>query len=146
MAELVVEPWANDIGQTINPGDEVIFAGTSWKQTYIRKGIFAGVRYDNVTRTEYLKDENGNYIKEEKTNSYDGTTYFVNKTKRITSREVVAVRVEKVDRGFKYEYSYDENGRYVAKRTDEIQYGVSTLPLKRVYKIDTSLAAAHKIA
>jgi hypothetical protein len=142
MSELVIEPWTNDIGQTINPGDEVIFAGTSWKQTYIRKGVFAGVRYDNVTRTNYLKDENGNYIKEERTNVYNGTTYYVNKTERVTSREVVAVRVEKVNRGKKWVYNND--GKYV--KSEEDIYGVSTLPLKRVYKIDTSLAAAHKVA
>jgi hypothetical protein len=141
MSELVVEPWTNDIGQTINPGDEVIFAGTSWKQTYIRKGVFAGVRYDNVTRTNYLKDENGNYIKEERTNAYNGQTYFVNKSERVTSREVVAVRVEKVNRGKKWVYN---DGKYV--KSEEDIYGVSTLPLKRVYKIDTSLAAAHKVA
>jgi hypothetical protein len=142
MSELVIEPWTNDIGQTINPGDEVIFAGTSWKQTYIRKGVFAGVRYDNVTRTNYLKDENGNYIKEERTNVYNGTTYYVNKTERVTSREVIAVRVEKVNRGKKW--VYNDDGKYV--KSEEDIYGVSTLPLKRVYKIDTSLAAAHKVA
>jgi hypothetical protein len=142
MSELVVEPWTNDIGQTINPGDEVIFAGTSWKQTYIRKGVFAGVRYADVTRTQYLKDENGNYIKEERTNAYNDTTYFVNKIETVTTREVVAVRVEKVNRGKKW--IYNDAGKYV--QSEEDVYGVSTLPLKRVYKIDTSLAAAHKVA
>ena len=141
MSELVVEPFTNEFGQVINPGDEVIFAGTSWKQTRIRKGIFAGVRYANVTRTLYLKDENGNYIKEERKNSYNGSTYFVNKTERVTSREVVAVRVEKVNRGYKYRYWTDENGKYRSEKTDEIHYGVSTLPLKRVYKMDTSMSA-----
>lgn len=134
--ELVIEPFINEFGQTINPGDEVIFAGTSWKQTRINKGIFAGVRYGNVTRTHYLKDENGQYIKEERKNAYNGSTYFVNKTERVTSREVVAVRVEKVNRGHKYAYV---DGKYT--KTDEVQYGVSTLPLKRVYKIDTSMAS-----
>jgi hypothetical protein len=136
MTELVVEPWTNEFGQVINPGDEVIFAGSSWKRTRISKGVFAGVRYANVTRTLYLKDENGNYIKEERKNAYNGSTYFVNKTERVTAREVVAVRVEKVNRGHKYDYV---DGKYT--KTDEIQYGVSTLPLKRVYKMDTSMSA-----
>ena len=141
MTELVVEPWTNEFGQVINPGEEVIFAGTSWKRTSISKGIFAGARYANVTRTHYLKDENGNYIKEERKNAYNGSTYFVNKTESVTTREVVAVRVEKVNRGHKYKYWTDENGNYRAEKTDEIQYGVSTLPLKRVYKMDTSMAS-----
>lgn len=137
MTELVVEPWTNEFGQVINPGDEVIFAGyNGYVGTRIRKGIFGGVRYANVTRTHYIKDENGHYIKEERKNAYNGSTYFVNKSERVTTREVVAVRVEKVNRGHKYAYV---DGKYT--ETDEISYGVSTLPNKRVYKIDTSLAA-----
>ena len=141
MTELVVEPWTNEFGQVINPGEEVIFAGSSWKRTRISKGVFAGVRYANVTRTLYLKDENGNYVKEERKNAYNGSTYFVNKTESVTTREVTAVRVDKVNRGHKYKYWTDENGNYRAEKTDEIQYGVSTLPLKRVYKMDTSMAS-----
>jgi hypothetical protein len=144
MTEFVSEPWTNDLGQTINPGDEVIFAGTSWKQTTIRKGIFGGVRYGNVTRSFYVKDENGDFIKEDYTERWSGKTYQRNKMESKTTREVVAVRVEKVNRGFKYKSYYDENGKYRHEKTDEIDYGVSTLPLKRVYKIDTTLAAAHR--
>lgn len=136
MTELVVEPWTNEFGQVINPGEEVIFAGSSWKRTHISKGIFAGVRYADVTRTRYLKDENGQHIKEERKNAYNGSTYFVNKSERVTTREVTAVRVDKVNRGHKYAYV---DGKYT--KTDEIQYGVSTLPLKRVYKMDTSMAS-----
>jgi hypothetical protein len=134
--ELVIEPFTNEFGQTINPGDEVIFAGTSWKRTSINKGIFAGVRYADVTRTHYLKDENGDFIKEDYVDRWSGKTYQRNKTERVTTREVVAVRVEKVNRGHKYAYV---DGKYT--KTDEVQYGVSTLPLKRVYKIDTSMAS-----
>jgi hypothetical protein len=142
MSELVIEPFTNEFGQVINPGDEVIFAGYSgYTGTSIRKGIFAGVRYADVTRTYYLKDENGQYIKEERKNAYNGSAYFVNKSERVTAREVVAVRVEKVNRGHKYKYWTDENGNYRAEKTDEVQYGVSTLPLKRVYKMDTSMAS-----
>jgi len=43
MKELIKEAYANEFGQIINPGDEVIYAGTSWKQTAINKGVFAGV-------------------------------------------------------------------------------------------------------
>ena len=135
MAELVVEPWTNEFGQVINPGDEVIFAGTSWKQTRIRKGIFGGVHYANVNRYRAVMDANGNPVME--TNRWGGQSQ---KSEHFTTREVVSVRVEKVNRGFKYESGYDENNKYFYKKTDEINYGVSTLPLKRVYKMDTSMA------
>lgn len=134
MSELVVESWNNEFGQTINPGDEVIYAGTSWKRTTMRKGIFAGVRYGNVTRTNYLKDSDGNYIKEEKINSYNGKPYTVNKSERVTTREVVAVRVDKVKRGRKWGYV---DGKY--QKLDEVLYSTATLPLMRVYKLNTSL-------
>jgi hypothetical protein len=144
-SELVVESWTNDIGQTIHPGDEVIFVGSSRKNTSVSKGIFGGVYYANVTRTVYLKDENGNYIKEEKIHPYSKQPYLVNKTERITTREVVAVRVERVNRGTKGIYEQDENGKFIYKKTDDIIWGVSTLPLKRVYKIATTLAESHHV-
>lgn len=136
MSELVVEPFTNEFGQVINPGDEVIFAGTSWKQTRIRKGIFAGVRYGLVTRSREVKDADGNTVMVE---GYGGRMYP--KRESYVTREIVAVRVEQVNRGFKYDSGYDENGKYFYKKTDKINYGVSTLPLKRVYKVDTSMAA-----
>jgi hypothetical protein len=145
MSELVVESWTNDIGQTIHPGDEVIFVGSSYKSTNVKKGIFGGVYYANVTRTIYLKDENGNNIKEEKIHPYSKQPYFINKTERITTREVVATRVERVNRGFKAIYERDENDKLVYKQTDEVVWGVSILPLKRVYKIATTLAEAYHV-
>lgn len=130
MSELVVEPFTNEFGQVINPGDEVIFAGTSWKNTSIRKGVFAGVRYADVRRYRPAVDANGNPIMEERW----GRQY--QKNEMYTERAIVAVRVEQVNRGRKYAYV---DGKYT--KTDEIHYGVSTLPLKRVYKVDTSMAA-----
>lgn len=142
MAELVVEPWINEFGQTINPGEEVIFVGTSWKQTQIRKGVFGGVHYDNRTRTHYLKDENGDYIKEDVLGWDDKPLgWQQNKMEIVTTREVVAVRVEKVNRGHKWGYVNDpETGKREYKKSEEVQYGVSTLPLKRVYTLNTSMA------
>lgn len=135
MSELVVEPWTNEFGQVINPGDQVIFAGTSWKNTSIRKGVFGGVRYDTVTKHRRVVDADGNPVME--TNRWGGESQ---KIEYYTERAVVAVRVEQVNRGFKYESGYDENNKYFYKKTDEINYGVSTLPLMRVYKMDTSMA------
>lgn len=130
MSELVAEPFTNHIGQVINPGDEVIFAGTSWKQTRMRKGVFAGVRYADVRRYRPALDADGNPIMEERY----GRKY--QKNEAYVTREVVAVRVDQVNRGHKYEYV---NGKYT--KTGEVRYGVSTLPLKRVYKIATSMAS-----
>ena len=131
MSELVVEPFTNEFGQVINPGDEVIFAGYSgYVGTRISKGIFGGVRYADVRRLRPAVDANGNPIMEERYGRQR------QKTEIYTTREVVAVRVEQVNRGHKYAYV---DGKYT--KTDEIQYGVSTLPLKRVYKMDTSMAA-----
>jgi hypothetical protein len=49
------KPFINHIGQTINPGDQVIFVVTTkWTSNPLKKGIFAGVflgeerRYDNI--------------------------------------------------------------------------------------------------
>lgn len=131
MSELVVEPFTNEFGQVINPGDEVIFAGYSgYVGTRIKKGVFAGVRYADVRRYRPVVDVNGNPIMEE---CY-GRQY--QKKEMYTERVIVAVSVKQVNRGHKYIY---DNGKYT--KTDEIVYGVSTLPLKRVYKVDTSMAA-----
>lgn len=135
MAVLVREPWTNEFGQTINPGEEIIFAGTSWKQTRIRKGVFGGVHYGLVYKSREVKDADGNTVME--TTRWGSTRP---KRESYTERDIVSVRVEKVDRGFKYNSGYDENGKYFHNTTDEIDYGVSTLPLKRVYKLNTSMA------
>ena len=47
-ADLRVEPYTNEFGQTINPGDEVIYVGTSWKTTSVNRGKFAGIYYNKV--------------------------------------------------------------------------------------------------
>jgi len=131
MAELVVEPWTNEFGQVINPGEEVIFAGTSWKQTSIRKGVFGGVHYGLVYKSREVKDADGNVVRH--SNGYP-------KHESYTERDVVSVRVEKVNRGHVWGYvNNPETGKKEYKLSDEIHYGVSTLPLKRVYKLNTSM-------
>lgn len=135
MAELVVEPWTNEFGQTVNPGDEVIFVGSSWKQTKIRKGIFGGVHYALRYRSRKVIDANGDFVSE--VNRWGQT---VLKTESYSSREVVSVRVEKVNRGRKWAYVDDPaTGKKVYKQTLEEVYGVSTLPRKRVYRLDTPM-------
>lgn len=46
------EPFTNEFGQVINPGDPVIYAGSAWKSTRIRKAVFEGVYYGKNWRDE----------------------------------------------------------------------------------------------
>lgn len=138
VTELVEEPFINEFGQKIEIGEEVIYAGTSWKKTNIRKGVFKGVRYANVTRTEYIIDENGKYILEDITDRW-GSTYKRHKMLTKTQREIVAITVKSYA-GKKYKHVKDENGMLSYVKTDEDLYRTSTLSLKRVYKFSTSLA------
>jgi hypothetical protein len=65
-ADFRVEPFVNQFGQVLKPGDEVIYAGTGWKSTRFGKGKFAGVYYgwgwqsDN-TKPSAIKIENVPY-------------------------------------------------------------------------------------
>jgi hypothetical protein len=137
MSELVIEPFTNEFGQVINPGDEVIYAGTSWKNTTIRKGVFAGVRYDNVIKYRRIVDADGNPVME--TDRWGVTRQ---KTEYYTERAIVAVRVDKVNRGHKYGYVTDPlTKKRVYKKLEEVRYSSATLPYKRVYKLDTPLAS-----
>ena len=48
--------YTNHIGQTLNPGDTVIYVGTSYKNTSVKIGVFSGVykepghKYNSETR------------------------------------------------------------------------------------------------
>jgi hypothetical protein len=122
MADMVTEAFTNEFGQTIQPGDEVVYVGTGYgHSTRVNRGKFAGVYYD--TRRGYLRDEKGEYIRDEKGNA-----------KFEMKQYVKAVRVDSVPRKtWKYDYT-TKTGQHV----DHL--GCAILPLKRVYKIDTSLA------
>lgn len=36
------EPFINELGEVIKPGDVVVFAATNWKRTNLGKGIYEG--------------------------------------------------------------------------------------------------------
>jgi len=94
----VAKPFVNEFNQTINPGDPVIYAGSSWKQTSIRSGTYEGV--------------------------YEHPKYGVQ-----------SVRVGNVaDKRYKYNYTTRSGSWEEVKRK-------AILPLKRVYALNTSLAA-----
>jgi hypothetical protein len=137
--EFVEEAYVNEFGQTIKPGEEILYAGSTRKSTSIRKAFFKGVRYANVTRHQYLKDENGNYIKEDYLDKWSGRTLQRTKTETKTSREVVSV-VVRANRGKQYKWTTGPDGKKAYVKTDEDVYGTSILPLKRVYKFSTNLS------
>lgn len=136
MSDLVVEPFTNEFGQVINPGDEIIFAATAYKSTTIRKGVFGGVHYANVSKSREVFDADGNVVME---TTHWGSTRP--KLERYSEPTVISVRIEKVNRGHKWGYvDNPETGKREFKKSEEEQYyGVSTLPLKRVYKLNTSM-------
>ncbi len=140
VTEFVEEAFVNEFGQKIEVGEEVLYAGSRIKETSINRGVFKGVRYGSVTRTKYLTDENGNYIKEDYIDHWSGRTYQRNKTLTETTREVVAA-VVRSNRGKKWKWVDLPEGKRDYVKTDEDVFGISTLPLKRVYKFSTGLAA-----
>lgn len=114
-ADFRVEEFKNHIGQTLKPGDPIIFAGSCWGSTTIRRGTFEGVYY--------------------------GREYW-DKSKGL---KVVAIRVTypttksvwNDGAGYKFSLGHDN------KLSDVPCIRTSRLPLKRAYRIDTTLAEAH---
>ena len=117
MAELIAEAFTNEFGQVIQPGDDVVYVGTGYAHNVsVNKGKFAGVYY--AERRHYLKDEAGKNIYDNKSQAkYEMRKY------------VKAVRVDGIP-----SKRYD----YKTRKFDET-IRCAILPLKRVYKIDTSM-------
>lgn len=109
----VAESFVNDLGQTINPGDEVIYIGSGYSHsTKVRRGVFDGVYKETYRPYDF------------KTRSY------LDEHVRVS-----AVRVGGV-KDTRWNYNYDTGE---GKHVDIVRKAI--LPLKRVYKIDTSFAA-----
>lgn len=128
MSTLVAEPFTNNIGQTLHPGDEVVVVTTGrCNSVNVFTGKFAGVRFDKrngkmvgttvsdipVTYNERVFSENGS-IEEEK---YLGW--------------------HSVER----RYLYEKTGRRY-DLVPKARYRKSCLQRNRVYKIDTPLNKA----
>ena len=125
MTDLKVEPFVNMFGQTINPGEDIMYAGTSYKSTTFRKGKFAGAYYENVSRSVPMRDSLGNFIKDER-------GYI--KYDRVTEYKPVAVRVEQVQ-DTKWVYNHEtKKGEYIPNLR------VAILPLMRVFRLDSKLS------
>lgn len=138
MTDFVEESFTNESGQVFHPGEDVIFAASTRRSVALRRGVFKGVRYDDVFTTEYLKDADGNFIMKEM-EGYNGSKYYTRKTETKKTREVVAVVIEKVNRGKVWKWVDLPDGKKDYVQTDEDIYGKSILPLMRVYKLSTSL-------
>lgn len=125
MADLKVVPFVNMFGQTINPGEDIIYAGTSWKSTTFRKGKFAGAYYQNVSRSVVSRDIEGNIIKDKR-----GYTKY----DLVTEYKPVAVKIEQVY-GAKWVYNHEtKKGEYVSN------FRVAVLPRMRVFRLDAKMS------
>lgn len=98
-------PYTNNIGQVLNPGDPVIYVGSSRQSVTVKRGKFAGV--------------------------YVGNTYTYNReTRKTESREgVVALKVVDIP------YTKFNWNRETKTGTHDPALRSACLPLKRVYKI-----------
>jgi len=106
MSRFVETSFVNEVDQTIYPGDEVLYIGTSWKSTRAKVGKFAGV-----------------YIGEILTWNREKVGYDKNEG-------IVAVKVLEVER---HRVTYNsESGKYDYGTKND---GYAVLPLKRVYKL-----------
>ena len=135
MSELRIEPFKNEFGQTINPGDEVVYVATGYShQVSVNRGRYQGLWYSKVMRTREVKDADGKVVMEERYGrQYPKKEYY-------TEMAPTAVRLDNVPKGYKYAELWNkEKQRKVWTKTDEMRYGTTTLPRKRVYKIDTSM-------
>jgi hypothetical protein len=125
MADLKVVPFVNMFGQTINPGEDIIYAGTSWKSTTFRKGKFVGAYYQNVSRSVVSRDIEGNIIKDERGH----TKYDL-----VTEYKPVAVKIEQVY-GAKWVYNHEtKKGDYIP------HFRVAVLPRMRVFRLDAKMS------
>jgi len=120
MSELKIEAFVNSFGQTINPGEDVVYAGTSWKTTIFNKGKFGGVYYRDVTRCVPKKNEDGTYVLSER--GYRVYEY-------VKSNEPVAVRIINVP-----------DKRWSRKQKEMVDVErCAILPRMRVFKLDTGV-------
>ena len=125
MTNFKAESFVNSFGQVINPGDDIIYAGTSWKSTTFRRGKFAGSYYGTVSRRIYQKDNDGNLVRDE---------HGYAKSDIVREYVPIASKIEHVqDKKWVYDLVKKQGNREPCIRT-------ARLPLKRVFKLDTKIS------
>ncbi len=123
-SNLVVEPFTNTIGQTLNPGDDVVVVTNCTSRINVTTGKFAGVR------------------RHMKTNEIVGTS--ISDIKRVHFERVYSEhgKIEEV-KIKDYDYKLGKyNSEKTGRRYDVVpvtEYRKTTLQRNRVYKIDTPL-------
>lgn len=121
-AKFVEKSIENQFGQTINPGDEVVYLGSSWGGTSVRTGIFAGV---------YMKDTESSW-------DYAQGRYG----------KLIEKPVEPYISGYKIKGIKDKCYRW-NKNTKTGSYEdvvrTATLHYNRIYRLDTPLSAIKSI-
>ena len=103
------ESYTNHLGQTLNPGDTVIYVGTSYKNTSVKIGVFSGV---------YKKPDR-------KYNS--GTRKYEDVGLVVSALKITNIK----DTRWKYDRDTKQGEDVEITRT-------ACLPLKRAYKVDLS--------
>jgi hypothetical protein len=123
-SNLVAEPFTNSIGQTLNPGDDVVVVTNCTSRVNVTTGKFAGVRRDM------------------KTNEIVGTS--ISDIKRVHFERVYSEhgKIEEV-KIKDYDYNLRKyNSEKTGRRYDVVpvtKYRKTTLHRNRVFKIDTPL-------
>lgn len=106
-------PFENMFGQTVNPGDKVVFAATAWKNTKLKEGVYDGVNQDKNGKVQSVRV------------SYPKTKYVPN-----------GLTMPTPGRRYNYQNKRYEDYIYNQPLYDEVAgIGHSTLTLMRIFKI-----------
>jgi hypothetical protein len=123
--EFVIESYTNDLGQTLEPGDDVVFVTTCMHRVSVETGKFEGV-YRNLSSKKIAGTRIG--------------TVPVNYQERVFCED--GKHEEEVYKGWDqktWRYIYEKTGRRY-NLVPRVKYRKSTLQLNRVFKIETPLA------
>jgi hypothetical protein len=110
------EPFTNEIGQVINPGDRVAYV-THGYSVHVGKGVYAGV----------LRDSDGNHYGTRVTGIKTKQSFPTGKMKKITSTKWDYALKKSVP----YTWEYEER-----ELRDVEPYGSTCLQRHRVFKIE----------
>ena len=123
--KFVAEPYTNDLGQTLNPGDDVVFVTTGYNhRVRIETGKFEGV-YRNLENEKFAGTRIG--------------TVPIHTNERVFCED--GEHEEKVMKSWDqktWQYNYEKTGRRY-NLVPVVWYRKSVLQRNRVFKIETPL-------
>lgn len=124
--KFVPESYTNDLGQTLNPGDDVVFVTTGYgHRVSVETGKFEGV-YRNLESENFAGTRIG--------------TVPVNYNERVFCED--GEHEEEIIKGWDqktWRYIYEKTGRRY-NLVPVVKYRKSTLQRNRVFKLETPLA------